>query len=71
MEFIDEHAETVLGLRAFTVLPKHIVQLVLSREELQADELTKFKAAHQWSKTYCLQHSDAKLPEVRPYVRFN
>ncbi|XP_022084725.1 serine-enriched protein-like isoform X2 [Acanthaster planci] len=49
LEFVDEHGEDVLGFPAFLKLPQHVVRLVLSRDELQADELTKFRAALAWS----------------------
>ncbi|XP_038044660.1 serine-enriched protein-like isoform X2 [Patiria miniata] len=49
LEFVDEHGEDVLGFPAFLKLPQHVVRLILSRDELQADELTKFRAALAWS----------------------
>ena len=38
---------------SFTLLPQHIVRLIMSREELNADEFIKFQAALMWSKKYC------------------
>lgn len=43
----------VLNLGSFTLLPQHVVRLILARDELQADEFTKFQAALMWSKKYC------------------
>lgn len=53
LEFVDEHGNEVLNLGSFTLLPQHVVRLILTREELQADEFTKFQAALMWSKKYC------------------
>lgn len=53
LEFVDEHGNEVLNLGSFTLLPQHVVRLILAREELRADEFTKFQAALMWSKKYC------------------
>uniref|UniRef100_A0A1A9VQ81 BTB domain-containing protein n=1 Tax=Glossina austeni TaxID=7395 RepID=A0A1A9VQ81_GLOAU len=45
LEFVDEHGNEVLNLGSFTLLPQHVVRLILAREELRADEFTKFQAA--------------------------
>ncbi|KAI8039937.1 hypothetical protein M5D96_007362 [Drosophila gunungcola] len=52
LEFVDEHGTEVLNLGSFTLLPQHVVRLILAREELRADEFTKFQAALMWSKKY-------------------
>lgn len=41
LEFVDHHGNEVLSLGSFALLPEHVVRLILSREELNADELTK------------------------------
>jgi hypothetical protein len=43
LEFVDLHGTEVLNLGSFTLLPQHVVRLVLVREELKADEFTKFQ----------------------------
>lgn len=43
LEFVDEHGNEVLNLGSFTLLPQHVVRLVLCRDELKADEFTKFQ----------------------------
>lgn len=53
LEFVDHHGNDVLSLGSFALLPEHVVRLILSREELNADELTKFRAALNWSQRYC------------------
>ncbi len=53
LEFVDNHGNEVLSLGSFALLPEHVVRLILSREELKADELTKFHAALHWSQRYC------------------
>lgn len=53
LEFVDEHGNEVLNLGSFTLLPQHVVRLILAREELRADEFTKFQAALMWSKKFC------------------
>jgi hypothetical protein len=53
LEFVDHHGNDVLSLGSFALLPEHVVRLILSREELKADELTKFMAALHWSQRYC------------------
>lgn len=40
---MDNHGNEVLSLGSFALLPEHVVRLILSREELTADELTKFQ----------------------------
>jgi hypothetical protein len=35
----------VLNLGAFTIIPQHVVRLILSRKGLKADELTKFQVS--------------------------
>lgn len=46
LEFVDENGGRVLTLGSFTLLPQHVVRLILSRDELRADELTKFQASY-------------------------
>lgn len=43
LEFVDEHGNEVLNLGSFALLPLHVVRLILSRDELKADEFTKFQ----------------------------
>ncbi|CAG9817621.1 unnamed protein product [Phaedon cochleariae] len=64
LEFIDEHGNEVLNLGSFTLLPQHVVRLILSREELQADEFTKFQAALMWGKKYCDSDPNASIKDV-------
>jgi len=54
LEFVDEHGTEVLNLGSFTLLPQHVVRLILVREELKADEFTKFQVCHShWSIACC------------------
>lgn len=46
LEFVDEHGNEVLNLGSFTLLPQHVVRLIMAREELRADEFTKFQVSH-------------------------
>ncbi|XP_023217533.1 serine-enriched protein-like [Centruroides vittatus] len=64
LEFVDLHGNEVLGLGSFALLPQHVVRLILSREELKADELTKFQAAVHWSKRYCDVVPSSELRDV-------
>lgn len=50
---MDHHGNEVLSLGSFALLPEHVVRLILSREQLNADELVKFQAALHWSQRYC------------------
>ena len=43
LEFVDDHGNEVLNLGSFTLLPEHVVRLILVREELKADEFSKFQ----------------------------
>ena len=43
LEFVDTHGNEVLNLGSFTLLPQHVVRLILAREEVQADEFSKFQ----------------------------
>ena len=63
LEFVDEHGNDVLNLGSFALLPQHVVRLILAREELKADEFSKFQAALMWSKKYC-DSSGQKLSDV-------
>ncbi|KAG8194650.1 hypothetical protein JTE90_003122 [Oedothorax gibbosus] len=64
LEFVDSHGDDVLSLGSFALLPEHVVRLILSREELQADELTKFQAAAHWSRRFCDSEPSADLRET-------
>lgn len=52
LEFVDEHGNEVLNLGSFTLLPQHVVRLILARDELRADEFTKFQVRKDNS--YCI-----------------
>lgn len=75
LEFVDLHGNDVLSLGSFTLLPQHVVRLILSRDELKAEELTKFQAALNWSKRYCDGSQGANLKEVMAtfleYIEFH
>lgn len=51
MEFIDRNGDEVLSLPSFSILPKHVVQLIISRESLAVTEVNKFVAVFNWSKS--------------------
>lgn len=74
LEYVDEHGNEVLNLGSFTLLPQHVVRLILVREELRADEFTKFQAALMWSKKYC-DSNPTPLKEVignfLEYIQFH
>ena len=63
-EFVDQNAETILSLGAFSTLPQHVVRIVLGRDDLQASETMKFEAAIRWSYRYCDEHADVSLKEA-------
>ena len=46
LEFVDDHGNEVLNLGSFTLLPQHVVRLILVREELKADEFSKFQVLY-------------------------
>ncbi|KAK4318458.1 hypothetical protein Pmani_010541 [Petrolisthes manimaculis] len=64
LEFVDEHGNEVLNLGSFTLLPQHVVRLIMAREELRADEFTKFQAGLMWSKKHCDNQPNTDLKEV-------
>ncbi|KAH0812892.1 hypothetical protein GEV33_009897 [Tenebrio molitor] len=64
LEFVDEHGNEVLNLGSFTLLPQHVVRLILARDELHADEFTKFQAALMWGKKYCDNNPSTSLKDV-------
>ena len=43
LEFVDDHGNEVLNMGSFALLPLHVVRLILMREELKADEFSKFQ----------------------------
>ena len=47
LEFVDDHGNEVLNLGSFTLLPQHVVRLILNREELKADEFSKFQVTRK------------------------
>ncbi|XP_071747956.1 serine-enriched protein isoform X2 [Lepeophtheirus salmonis] len=63
LEFVDENGNEVLNLGSFALLPQHVVRLIMAREELKADEFSKFQAVLMWSKKYC-DSANSKLSEV-------
>ena len=68
-EFVDVNAEKILSLGAFQQLPQHVVRIVLGREELQAQEVTKFNAAYRWTLRYVDDHQGVTLSEgFEPFV---
>ncbi|KPI99293.1 Serine-enriched protein [Papilio xuthus] len=75
LEFVDEHGNEVLNLGSFTLLPQHVVRLILARDELRADEFTKFQAALMWSKKYCDTNQNMSLKDVignfLEYIQFH
>lgn len=75
LEFVDEHGNDVLNLGSFTLLPQHVVRLILAREDLRADEFTKFQAALMWSKKYCDSNQNTPLKDVignfLDYIQFH
>ncbi|KAJ6645990.1 Serine-enriched protein [Pseudolycoriella hygida] len=75
LEFVDEHGNEVLNLGSFTLLPEHVVRLILSREDSRADEFTKFQAVLMWSKKYCDNNPNIPLKDVignfLEYIQFH
>ncbi|XP_034476541.1 serine-enriched protein [Drosophila innubila] len=75
LEFVDEHGNEVLNLGSFTLLPQHVVRLILAREELRADEFTKFQAALMWSKKYYDNNPNIDIKEILgtflEYIQFH
>ncbi|PNF31671.1 hypothetical protein B7P43_G15141 [Cryptotermes secundus] len=75
LEFVDEHGNEVLNLGSFTLLPQHVVRLILARDELRADEFTKFQAALMWGKKYCDSNPNTALKDVignfLEYIQFH
>ncbi|KYB25707.1 serine-enriched protein isoform X5 [Tribolium castaneum] len=75
LEFVDEHGNEVLNLGSFTLLPQHVVRLILARDELHADEFTKFQAALMWGKKYCDNNPSTSLKDVignfLEYIQFH
>ncbi|KAI8122049.1 Serine-enriched protein [Lucilia cuprina] len=75
LEFVDEHGNEVLNLGSFTLLPQHVVRLILAREELRADEFTKFQAALMWSKKYNDNNPNIDMKEILgnflEYIQFH
>ena len=75
LEFVDLHGTEVLNLGSFTLLPQHVVRLILVREELKADEFTKFQAALMWGKQYCANNPNIAIKEVMgnflEYIQFH
>ena len=43
MDFIDRNGDEVLSLPSFSTLPRHVVQLIISRESLAVSEVRREK----------------------------
>ncbi len=55
LEFVDDHGNEVLNLGSFALLPQHVVRLILTREELKADEFSKFQVRKScWDSINCM-----------------
>lgn len=68
-EFVDQNAEVILSLGAFSTLPQHVVRIVLGREDLNAAEISKFNAAFKWSIKFCDDRPDITLKQAfEPFV---
>ena len=67
LEFVDEHGNEVLNLGSFTLLPQHVVRLIMAREELKADEFTKFQVSE-----LILKSTDniGNLKKIGPEINF-
>ncbi|XP_002740064.1 serine-enriched protein-like [Saccoglossus kowalevskii] len=63
LEYVDVNGDEVLNLPAFATLPEHVVRLVLSRDELCANELSKFRAAISWATRNCQKNPHITLKE--------
>ena len=70
LEFVDSHGNEVLSLGSFTLLPQHVVHLIMSREELKADEFCKFQAALMWSKKYCDSTNQSLSDVLGTYLEY-
>lgn len=68
LEFVDDHGNEVLNLGSFALLPQHVVRLILVREELKADEFSKFQAAFMWSKKYSDNHNQPLRDVLGPFL---
>lgn len=70
MEFVEENGESVLSLPELVHLPRHVLELILSREGLRAQQLTKYRAAERWARHHLLEHPSLSLRELmKPLVR--
>ena len=70
LEFVDQHAEEVLGLRCLSTVPKQVMMLVLDREESSAGESVKFEAALRWCKLHQRNHPNIPLKTIfEPFAR--
>ena len=45
LDFVDEHGNEVLNLGSFALLPQHVVRLIMARDDLKADEFSKFQVS--------------------------
>lgn len=70
LEFVDQHAEEVLGLRCLSTVPKQVMMLVLDRDESSAGESVKFEAALRWCKLHQSNHPNIPLKTIfEPFAR--
>ena len=70
LEFVDSHADEVLGLRCLSTVPRPVMMLVLDREESHAAELLKFEAALRWCRQHHQNHPHIGLKTIfEPFSR--
>lgn len=71
MEFVDSHGDEVLQLPEFVHLPRHVVELILAREELKATDLNKYRAVERWATNFVTSNYGATLPVVMaPFLQY-
>ena len=78
------HGNEVLNLGSFTLLPQHVVRLILAREQMKADEFSKFQvwlhllrarppylqAALMWSKRHSWTTKEPLTEVLNPFLVF-
>lgn len=64
LDFVDKHGDEVLQLNEFVHLHRHVVELILSRDELDATDINKYRAAERWCRHYVLYHPNECLRNV-------
>jgi len=64
LDFVAEHGSEILESHDFLTLPRHVLELIIGRDDLHASEVSKYRACERWSQHYCDENPVAMFRAV-------